>query len=139
MEAHRSGKDSVRKAIVDTNVLMYIFTKKVDVFTQLRELGFKKFVFPKQIIDELKKLQISLDGTERRAARFALTLIESRDDCEIHEVDAAGSDNAILKLAKKLDAAIITNDKALRRRAKLEGIVVGYLRELRYIELDEDY
>ncbi|NOY10869.1 MAG: ribonuclease VapC [Archaeoglobi archaeon] len=139
MEAHRSGKDSVRKAIIDTNVLMYIFTKKVDVFTQLRELGFKKFVFPRHVVEELERLQVSLDGTERRAARFALTLIRSRDDCEVHEVDAVGSDNAILKLAKSLDAAVITNDKALRKRAKLEGIVVGYLRELKYVELDEDY
>lgn len=139
MEANRSGKDSVRKAVIDTNVLMYIFTKKVDVFTQLRELGFKKFVFPSHIVEELKKLQVSLDGLERRAARFALTLLENRDDCEVYEVDAVGSDAAILKLAKELDAAVITNDKALRRRAKLEGIVVGYLRELKYVELDDDY
>lgn len=139
MEADRCRKDSVRKAIIDTNVLMYIFTQKVDVFSQLRELGFKKFVFPEHVIEELKRLQVSLDGAERRAARFALSLIDGRDDCEIFRVDAVGSDNAILELAKRLGAAVITNDKALRRRAKLEGIVVGYLRELRYVELDEDY
>ncbi len=139
MEADWSGNNSLRKAIIDTNVLMYIFTEKADVFSQLRELGYRKFVFPMQIIDELNKLSISLDGSERRAARFALSLIEKCSDCETIKIEAEGSDNAILKLAEKEGAVVITNDKRLRKRAKEKGVVVGYLREMKYIEIEGDY
>ena len=136
METDRCGKNSVMKAIIDTNVLMYIYTCKVDVFSQLRELGFKKFIFPKQILEELKKLEKSLEGKEKRAARFALKLIERCDDCEIVDLEWEGSDKAIIGIAKSYSAVIISNDRELRRRAKEEGITVGYLREFKYVEIE---
>jgi len=139
MEADRSRNNSLRKAIIDTNVLMYIFTKKADVFSQLRDLGYRRFIFPKQIINELENLGKNLEGFERRAANFALDLIKKCSDCEIVEVEACGSDNAILKLAETENAVVITNDKKLRKRAKERGITVGYLREMKYVEIDEDY
>ena len=139
MEADRGGNDNLRKVIVDTNVLMYIFARKADVLTQLRELGYRKFIFPVHIVRELENLSRSLEGNERRAALFALNIIESCTDCEVVDVEAEGSDNAILKLAEKENAAIITNDKILRKRAKEMGLKVGYLREMKYVEVDDDY
>ena len=139
MEADRGRNNSLRKAIIDTNVLMYIFTKKADVFSQLRDHGYRRFVFPKQIIIKLENLEKNLVGLERRAANFALNLIKKCSDCEIVEVEASGSDNAILKLAEIENAVVITNDKKLRKRAKERGIAVGYLREMKYVEIDEDY
>ncbi|MBE8540230.1 PIN domain-containing protein [Geoglobus acetivorans] len=139
MEADRRRNFNLKSVIIDTNVLIYIFTHRVDVFSQLRELGFRRFIFPEQTIEELKKLQLSLDGLEKRAAKFALTLIENCSECEIFRVDAEGNDNAILKLAKMFSSTVITNDKRLRKRAKLEGIPVGYLRELRYVEVEDDF
>jgi len=139
MEADRSRNNSLRNAIIDTNVLMYIFTQKVDVFTQLRDHGYRRFIFPTHIISELENLGKNLEGFEKRAANFALNLIKRCDDCEIVAVEAEGSDNAILKLAELRDATIITNDKNLRKRAKEIGIRTGYLREVKYIEIDDDY
>ena len=139
METHRGRNNSLRIAIIDTNVLMYIFTEKVDIFTQLRELGYRRFVFPIQVIEELKNLSSTLEGSERRAAIFALNLISKCNDCEIVDVKSEGSDNAILRLAEMENAAIITNDKKLRMRAKERGIIVGYLREMKYVEIEEDY
>ncbi len=139
MEADRSRNHSLRKAVIDTNVLMYIFTERVDVFSQLRELGYRRFVFPVQIIEELRRLSLTLDGNDRRAAIFALNLVDRCSDCEIFDLRSEGSDNAILKLAEMENAVIITNDKNLRRRAKERGIAVGYLREMKYVEIEEDY
>lgn len=137
MEADRSRNNNLKTAIIDTNVLIYIFTKKVDVFSQLREMGFKRFAFPTQTIEELEKLRISLKGMERKAVEFALNLIRNCNECEIFEVDAEGNDNAIIKLASMIGATVITNDKQLRKRAKDHGIPVGYLRELKYVELED--
>ena len=137
MEADRCRNDNLMKAVIDTNVLIYIFTQKVDVFSQLRELGFKKFLFPKQVITELENLEKSLNGKKRIAAKFALQLIEKCKECEVREIEARGSDDAIIKLAKEEDAVIISNDKELRKKAKKLGILTGCLRELKFIEIED--
>ncbi len=137
MEVDRSRKDKVRAAVLDTNILIYVFTQKVDVLDQLRDLGFKKFLIPDRVYDELRNLSVSLTGKERRAARLALKLIESCKDCEVVESKAVGTDSALLQVAKTYNATLITNDKNLRRRASEEGVETGYLRELKFVEIEE--
>ncbi len=139
MEADRGRNNNLRKAIIDTNILMYIFTRKADVFTQLRNLGYRRFIFPIHIIRELENLSKTLGGDEKRAALFALAIIENCGDCDVIEIEAEGSDNAILKLAEMENAAVITNDRMLRKRAQEIGLKVGYLREMKYVEMDDDY
>jgi hypothetical protein len=134
MEANWCRNNKVRCATLDTNVLMCIFLEKIDVFTQLRELGFKKFIIPLRIVDELKNLEKFLKGKERLAARFALNLILECNDCEIVEVKAAGVDASLLATAEKYGCTLLTNDKDLKRRAKAKGVEIGYLREMRRVE-----
>ncbi len=136
MEADRRRNDKVRCAVIDTNVLMYVFTEKVDVFTQLRELGYNKFIVPSKVVQELKNLTISLTGKERQAARFALSLVERF--CEVVEIEAIGADLALLEAAKRYGCVLITNDKRLKKKARSEGIPVGYLREMRYIAVESE-
>jgi len=135
MEAHRCGNDKIRCAVLDTNVLMYAFLEKVDVFSQLKELGFKRFFVPSKVVQELKNLTISLTGKERLAAKFALNLIERF--CEVVEVEAVGTDLALMELAKSKGCVLITNDKRLKKMAKEAGISIGYLRELKRIEIED--
>ncbi|ADC65789.1 Nucleotide binding protein PINc [Ferroglobus placidus DSM 10642] len=137
MEVDRGGKNKVKSAVLDTNVLIYVFTQKVDILDQLRELGFKKFLIPDKVFEELKNLSISLTGKEKRAAKLAIKLIESCKDCEIVESNAVGTDDALLQVAKKFKATLITNDKNLRRRANEEGVETGYLREMKFVEIEE--
>ena len=134
MEADRSRNDKVRCAVLDTNVLMYIFLKKIDVIGQLKELGFKRFFVPLQVVEELKRLEISLTGKEKRAARFALNILKN---FEVVDVEAEGTDVSLISLAKRLGCVLITNDKELKRRATKEGIQVGYIREMCRVEVEE--
>jgi len=136
MEVNRCRNDKVRCAVIDTNVLMYIFTEKVDVFTQLKELGFNKFIIPSKVVQELRNLTVSLTGKERLAARFALSLVEKF--CEVVEIEAVGTDLALLEAARRYGCVLITNDKRLKRKAKQEGIPIGYLREMRYITIESE-
>ncbi len=136
MEADRRGNDKVRCAVLDTNVLIYIFTERVDVFAQLRELGFNKFVVPSKVVEELRNLSVSLTGKERQAARFALSLVERF--CEVVEIEAVGTDIALLETARRFGCVLITNDKMLKKKAKREGIPVGYLREMKYVAIESD-
>ncbi len=136
MEIDRCGNYKVRCAVLDTNVLMYIFTERVDVFAQLRELGFNKFIVPSKVVEELKNLSISLTGKERQATRFALSLVERF--CEVVEIEAVGTDVALLETARRFGCVLITNDKRLKKKAKQEGIPIGYLREMKYVAIESD-
>ncbi len=132
METDRSGNNKVRCAVIDTNVLMYIYLNKADVIGQLRELGFNKFLITASVKRELENLESSLKGKERAAARFALKLLDS---FEIVETESEG-DSSLLEAAQMLGCVLITNDKKLKKRAKQMGIPVGYLREDKRIFVD---
>ncbi len=126
----------MRCAVIDTNVLMYSFLEKVDIFSQLMELGFKKFYVPSKVVEELEGLKLSLKGKERLASKFALNLIERY--CEVVDVEASGTDLALLELAKSKNCVLITNDKSLKKIAKRHGIRIGYLREVKRIEIEDE-
>jgi len=136
MEADWCRNDKLKCAVLDTNVLMYIFLEKADVFAQLRELGFKRFIVPAMVVRELKNLSISLTGKERMAAKFALSIVERF--CEVVDVEAVGTDLALLETAERFGCVLITNDKRLKKVAKQRGIPIGYLREMKRIEIESD-
>ncbi len=123
-------------AVLDTNVLMYIYSAKVDVFGELRLFGFSKFLVPSGVVEELEVLRDKLGGKYSRAARFALQLIE-KEGVEVVEVSSAGTDMALIELCKQRGCVLITNDRDLRKRARREGIAVGYVREMNRVFVEE--
>ncbi|AAB90656.1 type II toxin-antitoxin system toxin ribonuclease VapC9 [Archaeoglobus fulgidus] len=125
MEADRGRNNKVRCAVVDTNVLMYVYLNKADVVGQLREFGFSRFLITASVKRELEKLEMSLRGKEKVAARFALKLLEH---FEVVETESEG-DPSLIEAAEKYGCILITNDKELKRKAKQRGIPVGYLKE----------
>ncbi len=127
----------MRKAVLDTNVLIYIFNQKVDVITQLKNLGFKKFLIPDKVIEELNNLLTSLKGRDKRAVNFALTLIKNCQECEVVKSASTSTDDSLLEIAEKFNAILITNDKMLKKRAKERKIGIGYIREMRCIEIED--
>lgn len=80
-------------------------------------LGEVRFVVPAPLIGELKHL-------DNKHAKAALALARSR---EIVPTDARG-DDAVIDIALKENGYILTNDKALRRRARTQRIPLLYLR-----------
>lgn len=125
METDRGRNNKVRCVVIDTNILMYIYLNKADVIGQLREFGFNKFLVTASIKRELEKLESSLRGKERVAAKFALKLL---DNFKIVETESEG-DFSLLEAAQKYGCVLITNDKELKRKAKQLGIPIGYLKE----------
>jgi len=127
MEADRFRNNKLRCAVIDTNVLMYIFLNKVDVISWLRGYGFSKFIVTESVMDELMKLERSLKGKERIAARFAKNIIE-RIGFEVVETETSG-DTSLIEAAEKFGCVLITNDKELRKKARARKIQVGYLKK----------
>jgi len=50
-----------------------------------------------------------------------------------------GTDLALLEVARRFGCVLITNDKKLKREAKKRGIAIGYLREMKRVEIETDF
>lgn len=121
------------KVILDTNALMVPEQFRVDIFSELQRLGYVDCMVPAQVLDELETLKIKGDkGLDKIAARVGLGLAER---CKIIDDVSGNADNAIEHLSARENAAVFTNDKALKKRLFTKGITVVYLRQGRYLEV----
>jgi rRNA-processing protein FCF1 len=112
------------KVLVDTNGLMVPAQHGIDVIAELRALGYDEPVVPSAVADELEALKTKLRGNDRAALAVALRLA---GQCEA--VDAPGpADDVLVRLAKEMRAPVFTNDAALRRRLKEEGLRAIFMR-----------
>jgi rRNA-processing protein FCF1 len=112
------------KVLVDTNGLMVPAQHGIDVFEELRALGYDQCVIPSAVSDELESLKSKVKGSDRVALAVALELSKR---CEV--VEAPGNaDDVIARLAKEMGAAVFTNDAALRKRLKKEGVKTIFMR-----------
>lgn len=114
------------KVIIDTNGFMIPVQFGVDIFEELKRLGFNEFFVPEAVVFEIEKLIRRERGSNRTAAKVARSMM---DRCE-HITDATGpADDVILRLAKEMGAAVLTNDIGLKRRLVEEGIQTISLRQ----------
>lgn len=112
------------KVLVDTNGLMVPAQHGIDVFEELKALGYDECVAPSAVIDELEALKTKLRGSDRAALAVALALAQ-----RCTKVEAPGNaDEVLAGLAKTLGAPVFTNDAALRRRLKKEGVKTIFMR-----------
>lgn len=100
------------KVIIDTNALMIPVQFNVDIFEELKRLGFDDHLVPRAVINELNILVKTLKGADRTAAKVARAMA---DRCEIIEAEGH-ADDVILDLATDLPASVLTNDIGLRKR-----------------------
>lgn len=113
------------KVIIDTNGLMIPVQFRVDIFEELKRLGYDKYIVPLAVIKELENLGRNLRGKDRIAAKVALSLAQR---CETIEV-SGHADDVIIELATELGAAVLTNDTGLRKRLESEQIPIICLRQ----------
>jgi rRNA-processing protein FCF1 len=119
------------KVIIDTNALMIPVQFNVDIFEELKRLGFDTFLVPSAVISELDILSKNLKGADRTAAKVARTMA---DRCEI--IRAQGhADDVIVDLAAIHGASVLTNDAGLRRRLEQKSIPVICLRQKNRLEM----
>jgi rRNA-processing protein FCF1 len=135
-----------KSVIVDTNALLIPGEFGVDIFAELERLGYTSIIVPREVLNELETLRgrANLKGKERRAAAVGYALLQdyvrdtksSRERCgctilleaELEEEGESDTDTAIILLAARRGAAVLTNDEVLRRRLTDAGIVTVYLR-----------
>lgn len=107
--------------LLDANALMMPFQFTLDLEDELvRLLGAYRAAVPSSVIRELEGLEPS-NSTAKAALRLASRF-------PVMEVEGEG-DDAVLALARAERAAVLTNDRELRRRLREADLPVIYLRE----------
>ena len=124
-----SSKTRSRQLVVlDANALMMPFQFGLNIDLELgRLVPGCEMVVPSSVIEELKAV---LGKTKDPHARSALSLAP-----KYRRINVEGSgDEAVLELARRLGAVIVTNDKGLRARAQAAGLKVIGLRGKNHLE-----
>lgn len=112
--------------LLDTNALMMPFQFSLDLEDELRRLfGEYRVAVPSSVIRELEGLSPA-NSAAKAALKFATRF-------PMIEVEGTG-DEALLALAKGEKAAVLTNDRGLRRRLREVDLPVIYLRERSRLE-----
>jgi len=119
------------KVIIDTNGFMIPVQFGVDIFEELKRLGFDEFFVPEAVVFEIERLIKREKGSDRTAAKVARSMMER---CK--RIDATGpADDVILRLAIEMGAAVLTNDIELKRRLAEKGVRIVSLRQKNKLDL----
>ena len=116
--------------MIDTNAFMIPVRFRVDIFGELRRLGFSRFVVPEAVIRELDGLSKKKSGTDKAAARTARRMAEKC--CVIPGKGYA--DDIIEEQASLYGIAVLTNDAALKKRLSEKNVKVISLRQKTHLE-----
>ncbi|RLF28204.1 MAG: twitching motility protein PilT [Thermoplasmata archaeon] len=138
MASNRIWRDKDKKNIVilDSSAIMMLFEFSIDLENELtRLLGTYHIVIPHLVTRELEILSKHGQGKKRLKAKAALKLIEKYEIVEIDE-EKEDVDRAVLRLAKKLQAKVATNDKQLRKELKKASLQVIFLRGKKKLVLE---
>jgi len=126
------------KVLMDTNFLLLPFNEGVNIISELDrvlEVSYELLV-PSFCIEELRRL--STRGAKyQRMYSLAMQIIDRH--CRIIEEELKPDekvDDALIRLAKKLGAVVATGDAELRRKLRLEGIPIIYLRCGKKLEVE---
>jgi len=117
----------MRAVVLDTNALMMPYQFGINIEKELNKLlGICRIIIPRTVVEEMEKIAEG-GGEAGRAAKLGLSIIKKKG-FRLVETESKG-DDGVLETAVKMDAAIVTNDKELKKKAKQMNLPVIYLRE----------
>ncbi|GEM_PF-87109 len=129
-----TGRSAPRVVILDSNALMMQFQFHVDIEKEVRRILNINFdvVVPRVVVHELERLAKEGAHKEAGEARMALELAKT---FRIEETPLDG-DTAVLRLAEKLNAIVVTNDKRLRAMLRAKDIPNIYMRSRAFLTIE---
>ena len=126
----------MRVVVLDTNALMMPYEFGINFEKELnRLLGVCRIIVPSAVIKEMEILA-EKEGSRGRAAQLGLNIVKKRG-FRLMETDKDG-DDGVMDVAIKMDGAILTNDKELKKKARNQGLAVIYLRGANKLEIEEN-
>ena len=126
------------KIIVDSNALFVPLQYKIDIFTQLPQLLNRniQLILLSQVKHELETLTQNAPPKTQKNAAFALQLAQKCKYVKVPEDPNEPTDNAILRIAKKWNTPVFTNDKQLKQKLRDISMPVIYVRAKSRLQID---
>ncbi|MFA7398687.1 MAG: hypothetical protein GX799_04555 [Crenarchaeota archaeon] len=122
------------KIILDSNAFFVPLKFKLDIFQGIKQLlqCNVEFILLSPIKQEL---EILANVKEHKQAHFALKLAEK---CKVVIVEGhkENTDDIIVRVAKKWNTPVFTNDRELKRRLRDISVPVIYLRQKSRLYID---
>jgi len=126
--------------LIDTNGFMIPVQFGIDIFSELRRLGFSQFLTVSAVVFELERLTKAAKGNDKIAARVALQLSEK---CQVID-NLLGlpsfnkvskyADDVITAAAVKYSLAVLTNDAGLRQKLIKNKVRVISMRQTKRLD-----
>lgn len=134
LPAPEPGRAAKRFIILDSNALMMQFQFSVDIESEMRRILDVQYeiIVPDIVLGELRNLATSMTGKDRGEVLMAIRLAHT-----FRIVKTEGpADTGILRVAEKLGAIVVTNDKILRARLRAKNIPNIHLRSKAFLTVE---
>jgi rRNA-processing protein FCF1 len=129
-----TGRSPQKTVILDSNALMMQFQFHIDIEREVKRIlgGNYEVVVPSIVVEELDRLVKTATGKDQGVARMAAELART-----FKVVESPGDgDVGILRLAEKLNAIVVTNDRALRARCRAKELPTIHMRSSAYLTIE---
>ncbi len=133
-----NGVELPVKIIFDSNFLLIQPQFCINIYEELENKLNRKIerIIISPIYEELQKLSKRKKIKERKNALMTLQLIKKFDIVNVERLQNETVDDLIIRLAKKWNSPVATNDKELRRKLRNMSIAVIYLRQKSHLEVE---
>jgi rRNA-processing protein FCF1 len=123
--------------ILDSNAFFSSLKFKIDIFEEVRRLVNRnvEFVLLSPVKNELEILGSRNASKVSKQAIYALKLAEKCKFVPI-EVTSGGVDEAIVRVAKRWNSLVFTNDRLLKKKLRDISIPVIYVRQNSRLDID---
>ncbi|NMB66771.1 hypothetical protein GYA25_01790 [Candidatus Woesearchaeota archaeon] len=113
----------MKKAVLDTNFIIYCIDKKIDFFSYFHISGFR-IIIPEEVINEIKKFSISAPGKLKKLANLSLKFLDKNDFDKI-KLNSKIVDNGLINLVNNNEDFVLASlDKKLKDKVKGQKIVI---------------
>jgi hypothetical protein len=126
------------KVILDSNFLFIPSEFRLDIFEELESLLGQNvdLILLSVTYQEIRRLSEEGSPKTRRQASLALELVERCCVVQVERGLEETCDDVIVRVAREWKSPVATNDRALRRRLRSEGVPVVFLRQRHRLELE---
>ena len=123
---------------MDTNFLFIPSEFRLDIFEELNNLSGQRAepVILSPTYQELQGLAKSNSIKIRKQALLGLRLAEKCRVVEVKRMDDESNDDLILRMATEWKCPVATNDRELRKKLRIRGVSVVFLRQKSRLEVD---
>jgi uncharacterized protein len=131
-------KTEPKKIILDSNALFVQLEFKIDIFEGLRQLLNRniEFIILSPVKRELEILASNDIPKIRREALYALRLSEKCKHVPVEIYDKEVTDDVIVRVARKWNSPVLTNDRQLKKKLRDISVPVIYVRQKSRLDID---